>query len=490
MRFFETLGLLGLLLAFLSLLVPRLRFTRWPRLVSLGVLALMAIQIAVEGYRWQMVPAYLLTALFLAMSFMRRAPAKAGKPNPAEADEPRSLARRAVAWIAISLTAIGLAVAAALPAMVPVFQLPTPTGPYAIGTATYHFVDRSRADWGDKNARRDLMVQIWYPAEKPSRPEYDTYVQPDMDFSTLAHGMGLPGFFFNHMKQVRTHAIKAAPMATGGKKFPVLLFSPGAQGFRQHNMFQVEELVSRGYVVAGIDHPRAATHVVLPGPRHIDFDAKLIDIPRFFKDTTFSDGIFDYLGQDASFVLSQVIALDRRDPNGVLTGRLDTVNAGIFGISLGGLTTAEACRIDLRFKACFIQDVFVPHDVLAQGVAQPTMWFTRAADSMRAEGWPEWEVAHHQDTMRTAFESVRSDGYLVKLPGMFHVNYTDFPYVIATPVARKIGMIGAIDPRHGHQVINAYTIAFFDHYLKGTAEPLLDGPSKQFPEIQFEARHR
>ena len=45
-----------------------------------------------------------------------------------------------------------------------------------------------------------------------------------------------------------------------------------------------------------------------------------------------------------------------------------------------------------RLRACFIQDVFVPRDVLAAGVQQPTMWFTRDAASMRAEGWPEWEV--------------------------------------------------------------------------------------------------
>lgn len=34
----------------------------------------------------------------------------------------------------------------------------------------------------------------------------------------------------------------------------------------------------------------------------------------------------------------------------------------------------------------------------------------------------------------------------------------------------------------------AYSVAFFDKYLKGQPSPLLDGPSKQYPEVVFESR--
>jgi hypothetical protein len=39
--------------------------------------------------------------------------------------------------------------------------------------------------------------------------------------------------------------------------------------------------------------------------------------------------------------------------------------------------------------------------------------------------------------------------------------------------------------RRGHEIINAYTLAFFDHYLKGRSSPLLAGPSAEFPEVTF-----
>jgi hypothetical protein len=44
---------------------------------------------------------------------------------------------------------------------------PPPTGPYEIGTLTYHWVDTQRGEVfsPDAHARRELMVQIWYPGE-------------------------------------------------------------------------------------------------------------------------------------------------------------------------------------------------------------------------------------------------------------------------------------------------------------------------------------
>ena len=45
------------------------------------------------------------------------------------------------AALAITLGALGLAIAAALPMTVHVFRFAPPTGPYAIGTLTYHWVE-------------------------------------------------------------------------------------------------------------------------------------------------------------------------------------------------------------------------------------------------------------------------------------------------------------------------------------------------------------
>jgi hypothetical protein len=47
--------------------------------------------------------------------------------------------------------------------------LPEPTGPYAVGRVSYHWIDRSREEvfTQTKGDERELMVFVWYPAEKP-----------------------------------------------------------------------------------------------------------------------------------------------------------------------------------------------------------------------------------------------------------------------------------------------------------------------------------
>jgi predicted dienelactone hydrolase len=480
MRPFEIALLAGNLVTFLLLVIPRARATRWPFYAGAASALVVLVQIVAEGTRWQMFLAYAVTALLLGVSALLAL-------WPHLAERRHSLGQRIVIGSAIALTAAIMAISALLPWAVPMFEFPPPSGPYPIGTATYHWVDESRADFGDPTARRELMVQLWYPAASSAVGEHDTYIQDDMHFGTLP-GTPFPGFFSNHLNDVRTNAVKSAPAAQDGGSFPVLIFSPGAEGFRQHNTFEVEDLVSHGYIVAAIDHPRAAREVVFPDGRRVEFDPRVIDVPRFLTDPDFADPVFDYLGEDVSFALDRIVALNAADPTRILTGRIDANHVGMFGVSLGGVVAAEACRIDPRIGACLIEDVFAPQDVVASGLAQPTMWLSRDPDSMRLEGWPEWEIDLHQSTMMATFEGVRSDRYIVRIPGMFHLNYTDFPYTIATPIARQLGIIGPIDWRRGHTIVNAYTLAFFDRYLKREPQPLLDGKSAQFPEIQLETR--
>jgi hypothetical protein len=256
--------------------------------------------------------------------------------------------------------------------------------------------------------------------------------------------------------------MQGALVAGNGQRFPVLIFSPGAEGFRQHNTFEVEELVSRGHIVAGIDHPRAAREVVFPDGRRVEFDPTLVDVPGFLRDPQMGASTFAYLAGDVSFALDQLAALDAGDPNDILTGRLDIGRVGMFGVSLGGLVTADACHRDGRIRACLIMDVFVPDDVVASGLEQPAMWLTRSAADMRAEGWPDYVTTLHQTSMRTAYERSRADRYFVSVPGMFHLDYTDLPFTIATPIARSLGLIGPIDWHRGHAIIDAYTLAFFE----------------------------
>jgi hypothetical protein len=495
MRRIETLLVVANVLTFVVFAVPRLRVIRWTRYIVLITLALAVIQILVEGARWQMVPAYVLTGLFLVAWFVQRVAEARGIITQLRTN-------RLVAGCVIILCLLGMGLSAALPILLPVFHFPRPSGAYQIGTVTYHWVDTRRHELfsTDPNARRELMAQIWYPVKGDTSSARAPYVQ---DASALSSALGralhVPGFTFDSFQDVTTDAIPSAPVADNEASYPVLIFLTGISGFRQSNTFQIEELVSHGYIVVGIDQPYAAATVVFPDGHQIvgwtrDQMQPLIQQSLspvanapMLNGQALKNGIIPYLAQDVSFTLDQLTALNKADPNGILTGRLDLQHVGAFGVSLGAMVASEACHEDLRLKACLMMDAAMPADVVQAGLRQPGMWITRPASSMRLESWSEADIAQTLTTMQAVFNKESTgNGYYVSIPGMFHVNFTDAPYF--TPLAYQIGLSGPINAQRGFDIVNAYSLAFFDQHLEGHSAALLNGPAKQYPEVLFSSR--
>ena len=133
----------------------------------------------------------------------------------------------------------------------------------------------------------------------------------------------------------------------------------------------------------------------------------------------------------------------------------------------------------------------VPADVVADGLAQPTMFLTRTAQMMRLErdasgGWSEHDIAVTIGAMRAAYAKLTGGGYYVEISNIFHVNFTDLPYWL--PLSDQLGLTGPIGGQHGFTVINAYTVAFFDSVLRGNASPLLDPASRLIPDATLQLR--
>jgi predicted dienelactone hydrolase len=489
-RPFEALLLLANLVTFLALALPRPM--RWARHLAPIAPLLAMTQALAEGPRWEMAPAYLLTGLFfLVWLFQSLATAEASRMRTSNLVRAFGIA--------------GLAAAIVSPLILPIFHFPKPTGHYGMGTLTYHFVDRSRPEIfsADTGARRELMVQIWYPAkEHPSTPRAAYMPDADAVTAVFAHIHDRPAFLFAHFKYVTTNAMESARVADDQPSYPVLLFLEGATGYRQMNTFEVEELVSHGYIVAALDQPGAAADVVFPDGHEVA-GLSLGQMPLIrqsylpgepapvLNGRAFGNGIITYLAQDVLFTLDRLAGLNQSDPNGILTGKLDMHRIGTFGISLGGIVAGDACRLEPRLSACLMMDAPMPASVVQAGLRQPGMWITRDADSMRLErkragGWPEPEIEAHLTSMRAVYGSLTGAGYFVQVPGMFHSNFLDVP--LWSPLASMIGLTGPIDGRRAHEIINAYSLAFFDRHLKGHRAVLLDGPAAQYLEVLFETR--
>jgi pimeloyl-ACP methyl ester carboxylesterase len=501
MRLVESLLSITNFLTLLVLALPLPRSVLWIRYLAPIALLIAVIQLLAEGWRWQMVPAYALSGLFLLAWLFQKTTTAGGFAE-------QILDNRVTTSLGFGLGVLGLVISITLPVILPVFRFPLPGGPYGIGTLTYHWVDASRAEVfsTDPNARRELMVQIWYPTRKGSSSQAAPYISDsDVVTAALARLHNFPGFSLEHLKYVRTHAVPSAPAAGQLPNYPVLIFLEGLTGYRQMNTFQVEELVSQGYIVVGIDQPGAAAMVVFPDGHEIAGLSKAEMEPLTQQSVSpsekapllngqeFRDGNIPYFAQDVSFALDQLDSINNTDPQGSLTGKLNMGQIGMFGVSFGGMVGAEACLKDPRIKACLVMDVVMPADVVQMGLQQPSMFITRPAGTMRLEreksgGWTEQDIQQTQSTMRAVYDNLPGDGYFVQVPGMFHIDLTDDNTI--SPIFPMIGFSGPIGSQRAHDIINAYSLAFFDRHLKNLPETLLEGSSKQFrfAEVLFEAR--
>lgn len=502
MRLFEMMLVLSNLLVFTLLVMPIPVLLHWLRYSVWLTLLLAGLQVFIEGPRWPMAPAYLLAGVLFLFWLVQ---ARDGLPLSAHG---------LGGWLVAGLGVFILAISAALPLLVPVFRFEKPTGPYAIGTLTYHWVDTSRLEIFTLDREqaglpgwRELVVQIWYPAQIDQHSPRTPYLPEAgklMDEFARVQGKPVIRLLGSSQKYVTTHTVEAAPVAAEEPSYPVLIFMEGSTGFRQMNTFQVEELVSQGYIVVVIDHPYAAASVVFPDGRQavmpsLDQFQPLVRASYIPPEQTpvvngqvLEGGIIPYLAQDVIFSLDQLAALNQADPNQILTGKLDLQRVGALGVSMGGIVASEACRLDDRFQACLFMDAAMAASTVQSGLQQPGMWITRDAGTMRLErqragGWPEIEIAAHLDSMRAVYASLPGDGYFVQVPGIFHSNFTDIP--AWSPLIPWLGLSGPVEVQRGFDILNGYSLAFFDRHVKGELPAgQFDALARLYPEVILETR--
>ncbi len=403
---------------------------------------------------------------------------------------------------AVCLLAVVAILAASWFLAFPAPRFPEPTGAYRIGTRIYYWTDSSRPEpfTADPRDRRRLAVQIWYPTHGtgPRQP----YMDHRETTAALAQRFHLPAILFRNIMYAPTHSITNAPAREG--RFPILLNPTGFSGFRDASLFWIEGLASHGYVVVGLDQPGTAAATVFPDGRVIPVMADKAAFDRYMplalSQTTnqtpemngvpLPGGIIPFLAADLRFVLDKLEVLDRNDS--VFADHLDLGKVGVFGMSLGGYVGPEACRLDKRFRACLTVDAGQTAVVAREGLDQPVMIMSRDAEIMREEraeagGWPEAEITHTIGDQRALFEHSRSDAYYLTMNRMYHVNWTDAP--IWSPLVRWMGLTGPGDPYRGFEQTNAFSLAFFNHYLKGELAPLLESVPANWPDLRLEVKH-
>lgn len=365
--------------------------------------------------------------------------------------------------------------------------LPAPAGPYGVGRLEYDWVDPARAEtFGPgQNGRRELDVWVWYPTDPAAAASAAPAPYLPAAWRAARQAGQQPEILAQLLVQdpsvVQPHARLAAPLAAAPAAFPVLVLQPGLGPILPDYTALAEDLASRGYVVFGSTPTFSSAVVVFPDGRVArgTAAANVSDNATPAEAEQILASLIQVWAADNRFVLDQATALNRSDPDGRFTGRLDLAHVGFWGHSFGGASAAETCHLDARCAAGLDLDGYPYGNVIQSGLDQPfmTQW-SEPPDPANAD----WQQAQ-RDT-RSMESRLGADGYQIMIRGSRHFNFTDNS-VFYAPFLKLRGGLGDIDGRRFLAISRAYTAAFFEHYLRGEAEPLLAGPSGQYPEVTF-----
>jgi hypothetical protein len=80
---------------------------------------------------------------------------------------------------------------------------------------------------------------------------------------------------------------------------------------------------------------------------------------------------------------------------------------------------------------------------------------------------------------------LESSGNLFTIEGSDHMKFTDLGLFIGVPQLRELmGIGGKTDPARCLEITNSVTVAFFDQYLKGETNDLLESLLTKYPELK------
>lgn len=476
MRAMEILVIVVLLTAAAGVLFVK-SSRRLTSAILLAVAAALALHGAVDHYRIQMVPAYAL-ALGLVVVLVRRLV----KPeHAARVKSFRKLGKSLLLVLVIALS--GTAVY--LSRLLPVFTMPEPTGTYAVGTIARQLTDESREETlgADSEEKRSLMVNIWYPVDREAAEGRDREHYPSGLGEAISLVFGLPKQLFSHTALIPTHVVGGAAVSTAEASYPVVLFSPGIRSTRFQSMTAIEELVSHGYIVVGMDHPYTSARVAFPDGHSVYYepDPEFAASAELYAYNVTGVGI---RAADASFVLDMLTQWNTQDPDGLFQGKLDLDRTGIFGHSYGGATTAEALALDKRFKAGVSLEGGFWGEVAHTGLQQPFMYLMSGgtAHSLDPSATEKDEVFYEEfpPDLDYVMTNSTNDTYYLTVDHFIHQSFTDISLISPSLFAK------GIEPVHNVDITRSYVRAFFDQYLKGEPQSLLEGPSSDFPEVHFD----
>jgi predicted dienelactone hydrolase len=254
--------------------------------------------------------------------------------------------------------------------------------------------------------------------------------------------------------------------------FPLIVFSHGFGGCGTQSIFLMEALARAGYIVVAPDHKDARCKV-----DKAQRTGGLIERGEepFRQPAKWSAATYKDRGDDIRRVLDELAKDTQMGPH------IDWSRVGACGHSLGGYTIMglaggwSSWRDD-RIKAALLLSPYV-----APFLTKGTLGSVRIP-VMYQGGTRDFGITPTLKKKGGAYDSSNAPKFFEELEAAGHFDWTNkicFPYGSVQACNLESPMARTIDE---------YGIAFFDHYLKGKNEPILDRSNTELAEYRYDER--
>ncbi|MBP1904005.1 dienelactone hydrolase [Paenibacillus turicensis] len=385
----------------------------------------------------------------------------------------------------------------------PIFNLPPPTGKYTIGTQTFHFVDSTRAETftDDPDDKRELMVQVWYPAEAPKANKDYLFMMNDQSFTAIttqfANSLGIPGFTLKYWKYIGANSYSEAQILRTDAPYPVILMSHGLGTMRMLHTSQAENLASHGYIVLAMDHTYSSAATLFPDNKVTSFLTPLSE--DHFQEDAMKLG--EVWIEDIKYMVQQIKRINSGDVKGAKQFKqlLNLNKVGIMGHSFGGAVAFEAIHLIPELRSGINMDGTLINTNRKNEENKPFLFMVSdflaisSFELAKNTNIPKDALENLKRERKVIVDTIQKGGYAVNIKGAEHYNYTDLQ--LFSRLLSYTGMTGKIDGKRSSEIVNELIIRFFDQTLKSQSSQHkslrdkvsfpLSNITKTYPEIEF-----
>ncbi|MCU4154358.1 hypothetical protein J1N10_00090 [Carboxylicivirga sp. A043] len=370
--------------------------------------------------------------------------------------------------------------------------LPTPTGPYTIGTTSFFLKDSLQKNglFAKEDYKR-LHVKIWYPSDSlVSYNERNRYLSGyDLDdIYSLFKKKGIVKQDVIDIATNHTFSKDNLPVSDSKEAYPLIIFTPGYYfGLSDIYSSFAENLASNGYIVCSIIHVHEQICIEDEQQGNTKLKKAKSALPFFqwwladltcFRDANkaknqerltryylrrlkrFDRKIESW--EASSLYLIDYLKEQKIKTENALYTKIDFDNIGTFGQSLGGALSNHLCVANDVIKAGASMDCIQFGDVVDSGSDKPLLL-------IESDHQKKWKIGNEY-----IYRDINQLEYL-RIKGALHFLFCDLPYYDVTIGRESVkNFIGDVDGESAINVINSTVLNFFNHHLKGNESSLAE----------------